>query len=307
MAFERSKMTLNTVGNYVGSAASLLEAEYDAEAHENLHIVDQLIAERGGALSRSVLWPVIKPLLHRVLHYHEAVSMADEVATMSAADCLRRISRRLKLDVTTSGLENIPAQGGFILVCNHPTGIADGIAMWDALAHKRPDMAVFANRDAIRVNRHLKGTIIPVEWREGHKPRDKSRETLRLTTDAIKNDKGIVVFPSGRIAYWDDGGLVERPWQTSAVMLARKYNLPVVPANMSSRNSGLFYWFANWSTELRDMTVFHELLNKQNTPFEVTFGDVIDPQILEGDIQTITDNLQAFCTRTLAKDPKARF
>ncbi|MGO7741063.1 GNAT family N-acetyltransferase, partial [Rhizobium johnstonii] len=66
-----------------------------------------------------------------------------------------------------------------------------------------------------------------------------------------------LLFPSGRIAYWANGRLNESQWKTSAVGLARKYNLPILPIHMTARNSGLFYWLAKWSTELRDMTVFH--------------------------------------------------
>ena len=43
------------------------------------HIVDQLIAERGEKLVSSWAWPLLKPLLYRVLHYHDAVRMADEI------------------------------------------------------------------------------------------------------------------------------------------------------------------------------------------------------------------------------------
>jgi putative hemolysin len=54
------------------------------------------------------------------------------------------------------------------------------------------------------------------------------------------------------------------------VTLARRHDLPIVPVNMSARNSGLFYWLSKHSTELRDMTVFHELLNKKRQTFRFT-------------------------------------
>ena len=90
-------------------------------------------------------------------------------------------------------------------------------------------------------------------------------------------------------------------------MLARKYGLPIVPAHMASRNSGLFYFLSKWSSELRDMTVFHELLNKTDTQFEITFGQRIETENLVGDTQELTDRLQAFCTQDLAANPSAVF
>ena len=201
MAFERSKLALS----YVGEATGLSTRISQAGLFRKPHIVDQLIEERGGRLVNSMAWPVLRPFLYAALHYKEAVSMADDAAGLSGKGCMERISDRLKLDVRTRGADNIPASGAFILVCNHPTGIADGVAMWDAMERSRPDVAVFANRDAVRVNPRLDEVIIPVEWREGHKTRDKSRETLRLTNEAIRQEKAILIIPSGRIAFWDEG------------------------------------------------------------------------------------------------------
>ena len=74
-------------------------------------------------------------------------------------------------------------------------------------------MMFFANRDAIRVNPRFGEMIIPVEWREEHKSKLKTRETLQITNRAIAEGKAAILFPSGRIAYWADGRLNERPWK----------------------------------------------------------------------------------------------
>ena len=92
--------------------------------------------------------------------------------------------------------------------------------MFDFLSRHRPDMMIFANRDAVRVNPRFDEIIIPVEWREEFKSRDKARETLQLTNRAVQDGKATVLFPSGRIAFWNEGRLTERPWKVSAVTLA---------------------------------------------------------------------------------------
>lgn len=274
---------------------------------ESAHIVDQLIAERGHTLVRSPFFPLMRPLLYRILHYHEAVRMADAIAEMSAEDTFLHISRLLDLEVEAKGLENIPASGACIIASNHPTGIADGVAMFDLLWPRRPDHVYFANRDAIRVNPRLADRIIPVEWRASEKTHTKSRQTLVRTNRAFAEGNAIVMFPSGRIAYWDNDRLNERPWQPSIVQLARRYNVPVVPIHMSARNSGLFYYLSKRNPELRDMTVFHELLNKKRKRFEFTVGAPIPADALDGDPAAITERLQAHCEHALKADPKAMF
>jgi putative hemolysin len=103
--------------------------------------------------------------------------------------------------------------------------------------------------------------------------------------------------------------LNERPWQTSAISLARKQGLPVLPINVQARNSWLFYWFANSGfTELRDMTVFHELLNKRGKTFKIRFGPLIpNARIAAGDAAEVTARLQDHVVHSLAADPAAAF
>ncbi|MBB3594437.1 putative hemolysin [Rhizobium sp. BK529] len=271
------------------------------------HIVDTLIAERGQKIVRHPLWPVMRPFLYTLLRYNRAIEFANDVANMPGFQSFEYMSNLLKLDINVKNAERIPASGGFILVSNHPTGIADGVAVFDLLKTRRPDMMFFANRDAVRVNPRFAEIIIPVEWREEFKSKLKTRETLQLTNHAVKEGKATVLFPSGRIAYWANGRLNERPWKTSAVGLARKYSLPILPVHMTARNSGLFYWFAKWSTELRDMTVFHELLNKKGDRFDFVIGNLIPVEQLDGDLNEVTKALENHTIRDMAADGDAQF
>ena len=281
----------------------------DLQLPRQPHIADQLIAERGQKIVNSRLWPLIKPVLYKILRYKEAVRMADEIGPLPAQAAMNYVSRLLSLNLDIAGLENIPRSGAFIIAANHPTGIADGVAVYDALRKVRPDVAIFTNRDAIRINPRLSEFLIPVEWREDLRDRPKMKETLRLTSRAFAEGRAVVIFPSGRIAYWKDDRLNERPWQTSAVTLARKQGLPILPVNVGARNSPLFYWFANGGfTELRDMTVFHELLNKRGKTFKIRFGPLIpNEKIAEGDAAEVTQRLQEHIAERLAADPNAEF
>ncbi|WP_028033636.1 GNAT family N-acetyltransferase [Chelativorans sp. J32] len=297
--------TLMSVAGVVGSRI-LKRPALATEASS--HIVDQLIAERTTHLSKHPLWPLARPLIYRYFHYHQAVTMADEIAELSGWDSMAYISALLSLNVTARGKEHIPAKGAFILAPTHPTGIADGIAIFDLMRELRPDMAVFANRDALRVNPRFRDIVIPVEWRQHEKSHAKSRDTLEMTAKAFAQQKAIILFPSGRIAYWHEKKLTERPWQPSVVALARRYEVPVVPVNMTARNSGLFYLLSKYSTELRDMTLFHELLNKKDRSFEMTIGKPIPPAMLNGGEPTeVAAKLQDYTVTVLAENPDAEF
>lgn len=288
-------------------SSGIIDDEVRTILGSDAHIVDQLIAERGITLVKHPLWPLFRPPLFKALHYKQAVKMADAVADLSGVDAFQYVSDLLKLNITTKGKENVPKEGAFILVSNHPTGIPDGIAVFDMIKDLRDDLVFFANRDAVRVNPRLAEIIIPVEWRDTEKTHSKSRETLVRTNRSFKDGRAIALFPSGRIAYWHGDGLRERPWQATGIQLAKRYNVPIVPMHMGARNSWLFYLLAHRNPELRDMTVFHELLNKKGKSFEMTIGAPISPDILQGDVQDLTKKLQKHCEYTLKTEAGAVF
>ncbi len=275
-------------------------ARVQAHAKKYHHIVDQLILERAKKLSRSRWWPVYRFFLNKLLGYQRAVQMVDEAGDYSAHDTFEYVSEMLDIELDVTGLEHIPRDGAFMMAINHPTGIADGVAIYDILKKMRPDMTFFANEDATRLNPKLAEMIISVPWREEDKSRAKSRETLVRTAQAFKNGMAVVLFPSGRLAFMDENKvLTEQPWMNSVSQLPKKYKCPIIPAHMVSRNSWLYYWFWDVNEELRDMTLFHELLNKKGRTFKITIGPAIMPDQLPEDNDVATAALREYVSRKL--------
>jgi putative hemolysin len=103
---------------------------------------------------------------------------------------------------------------------------------------------------------------------------------MEYTKRAIDEGRLGVIFPSGRLAKRRGLRLHEREWMTSAAMIARKYDLPVIPINIRARNSALFYLFDAIHPTLRDITLFHETLNKDRQPYRIAIGEPISPRAL---------------------------
>jgi putative hemolysin len=272
------------------------------------HIVDVLIAERAPRLTASPFWPIVRPALYAVLGYGQAVRMADAIRPLSGAATLDHVSSLLGLKVTTTNLNRLPATGRCIVVCNHPTGIADGLAVYDAIKQRRADAIFFANADALRVSPRLGEAIIPVEWVAEKRTREKTRATLNAAKEAFEAERCVVMFPAGRLARMDKDSLLTDPeWAPTAASLARKYATPVVPMHVTGPYSRLFHLFDRFSQELRDVTLFHELLNKAGKPFGVDVAQPIPPERLHVDAVKATEALKRFTERTLADSPDAVF
>jgi putative hemolysin len=272
------------------------------------HICDVLIAERAPRLTGSPVWPVVRPLLYRLLDYRAAVRMADAVRALSGAGALDYMSDLLDLRVTVIHPERIPASGRCIVVANHPTGIADGIAVFDAIRARRSDAVFFANADALRVSPRLGEAVIPVEWVVAKRTREKTRATLAAARAAFEAGRCVVMFPAGRLARVGPGGAILDPeWAPTAASLARKYDAPITPIHVSGPKSTLFHLFNRISPELRDITLFHELLNKRKGAFQLKVGKPIPPARLDIDAARATYALKAFTERVLPSQPDADF
>lgn len=269
---------------------------------EARHIVDVLIQERCPRLAGSAAWPVVRPGLYRALHYYEARRMADAIAPLTGPQAMEYISRLLSVRLDVKGLERLPPAGRCVVVANHPTGIADGVAMYDALKPRRPDVIFFANADAHRVCAGFHESLVAVEWVTSKRTIEKTKQTLRAAHKAFADERPVMIFPAGKLARRIDGEIQDPTWEPSAVSLARKHDAPVIPIWVDGPYPFFFHSFDRISKELRDITLFHELLNKKNKLFSLRVGPPIPPSRLMGNAEEVTSRLKRYVERDLPRD-----
>jgi putative hemolysin len=291
----------------IRAAKTSRSAFLEGSEADTRHIVDVLIEERCPKLRAHPLWPVIHPPLYAALGYKKAREMADTVARMTGRESFDWLDQRLGVNLAIEHMERLPKSGRIIIAANHPTGLADGIAVWSLLKRVREDIIFFANADAIRVNPRFEDVIIPVEWVVTKRSPSKTRETLRRAAAAFEEEKCVVIFPSGRLAQRVNGALREKDWFPTVVGLARKQDATVIPLNIEAKNSWLYYLFCNLNPELRDITLFHELLNKRHSAFRMRFGKPIAPEALLGDVTEVTERLKQHVAYGLARDADLEF
>ena len=244
------------------------------DAREDMkHRLDPLIQERAPWLFTGRRYhDLARQALMWLLRYPRTVELGAEYRDLPTDEIMRRLAQLIVRDLTVEGLEHIPATGPALIVANHPTGIADGIVLYTLIGRVRPDLFVYTNQDILRVLPQLEDLIVPVEWRLEKRTHAKTRATMEQTRDWLARDRIGLIFPSGRLAKRRGLTLHERPWMASAAMIARKMDVPVIPLRIRARNSILFYLFDAIHPTLRDVTLFHEVLNKAGQQYQVTIG-----------------------------------
>ena len=256
--------------------------------------IDPLIEERAAWLFREdPASRLARRLLDRALGYDLTIALGEKYRDLPTPDLMADVADLICREVDVSGIERVPGSGPALIVANHPTGIADGIVMWHALRQRRPDAFFYANSDLLRVLPQMDSMIAPVEWRLDRRSHGKTRETMAYTRRAISEGRLGVIFPAGRLAKRRGLRLHEREWMASAAMIARKFDLDVIPVNIRARNSWLFYLFDLIHPSLRDITLFHETLNKGRQPYRVNVGRPIPAAKLSPNSAEAIEELKA--------------
>ena len=269
-----------------------------------IHPIDEIIEERCPKLmSNKFLWSVIKPTIFKIFKYQTAKNITDDISDISGFECFNYLTNLLKFNLDIRNIELVPKYGPIILAGNHPTGLTDGIVMFEVMKERRPDYTLYANIDMIKLSKGFEDIIIPVDWNDDNKNIGKSKEILKRTKETLNEGKCLLVFPSSRLSKRKGFKLFERPWLNTVVKLSKKYNAPIVPFHMDGHNSLFYYFLDIFNEELKNISLFNELVNKEAFKYTITFGHQIDPLDINGDINKETSRIQNHVEFILGNPP----
>ena len=269
-----------------------------------IHPIDEIIEERCPKLmSNKFLWSVIKPTIFKIFKYQTAKNITDDISNISGFECFTYLTNLLKFNLDIRNIELVPEHGPIILAGNHPTGLTDGIVMFEVMKDRRPDYTLYANIDMIKLSKGFEDIIIPVDWNDDNKNIGKSKEILKRTKETLSEGKCLLVFPSSRLSKRKGFKLFERPWLNTIVKLSKKYNAPIIPFHMDGHNSLFYYFLDIFNEELKNISLFSELVNKEEFKYTITFGRQIDPLDINGDIDKETLRIQNHVEFTLGNPP----
>ena len=269
-----------------------------------IHPIDEIIEERCPKLmSNKYLWSVIKPTIFKIFKYQTAKNITDDISNISGFECFTYLTNLLKFNLDIRNIELVPEHGPIILAGNHPTGLTDGIVMFEVMKDRRPDYTLYANIDMIKLSKGFEDIIIPVDWNDDNKNIGKSKEILKRTKETLNEGKCLLVFPSSRLSKRKGFKLFERPWLNTVVKLSKKYNAPIVPFHMDGHNSLFYYFLDIFNEELKNFSLFSELVIKEEFKYTITFGRQIDPLDINGDIDKETLRIQNHVEFTLGNPP----
>ena len=241
----------------------------------------QLIKERNPWLLKdSFLSKTIYTLLKKYLRYDETIFVGDHIQSMTGEEAFNWLGSEYTNNSSIEGLENIPKDGKFLIVSNHPMGAADAIALYYKIYPVRNDLFFFANELFVYLLGSFQDLLAPVIWNKEKEIHLASKVTIERLSVFFGEERPGIIFPSGRLSKLTFFGLWDRSWEKTPIALARKYDFPLIPVYVEGRNSWFFYFSSYINKQLRDVSQLNELFNKRDKKISIKIGKPVNVRSL---------------------------
>ena len=187
----------------------------------------------------------------------------------------------LTIDVAPEQMENIPQEGGFIVVSNHPFGGIEGVMLLSVVAKRRPDFKLMANFILSHIP-NLKECFFSVNPFEKNPEWKSSVGGIKGAVQHVAAGKGLGIFPAGEVSRYHGHDYPEDlPWSNSIARLIKNANVPVIPVFWEGRNSDRFYRWDKINSMLGTARLTRELANKRDQHVILQVGKPILPAEIE--------------------------
>ncbi len=238
-------------------------------------------------------------LIYQLLQNKKLKDFHESHTNINPADYLDLLIEKLnvKLEINENDIKNIPAEGPFIIVANHPFVGLDGLLLLDIVSKIRPDFKLISNKISYDIC-PLTDLFFPIA---GSNDQETFFSGLMSAFRYIKDGHALGIFPAGdSLAYSSENfKSTDNQWQPGLVTLIKKMEVPIVPVYFYGKNVDLFYMLDNFPPLMKNWRKTPSEFSMLNKNIKVRIGAPVPlkEQSQFTDIDLFTKYLRA---RTLA-------
>jgi putative hemolysin len=235
--------------------------------------LESVIAKKNSGLSKLMPRFVLN-YLKKVIHQDELNEIVRTNYNAEGLDFLDACLKGFGVKIVCRGIENIPANGRWIVASNHPLGGLDGMALMQVVGKIRNDI-VFPVNDLLMNIPNLRGLFIPIN------KHGSNIGNARIIDDTFASDKGMLYFPAGLCSRKKKGEICDLEWKKSFITKARSHKRDVIPCFINGHNSNWFYNLARFRTMLgikaniEMLYLVDEMYKQRNKEIVISFGKQI--------------------------------
>ncbi len=234
----------------------------------------------------------LKRILHQDWMNHYLCGEGKGLVGVEWLDgCLNYLDCKLHVQtniggVIQEGLDALPGNEDgqyYTIVCNHPLGGQDGLALGSVVCHKFDSQMVYLVNDILMSFKGLAPLCVPI-----NKTGKNGRNFPRMVEAAFESKKNVVMFPAGLCSRKQKAGIIkDLEWKKTFISKTVQYQRDVIPVHFSGQNSERFYNIARWCKRLHIKFNFamlylaDEMYKNRGKTFTITFGKPIPWQTFD--------------------------
>lgn len=221
--------------------------------------------------------PGLSSCLMEVLKINNLNAAVKDAGNLEGAAFANHILETIgvKLQIEASGLQNIPIDGAFIAVANHPYGGIESLALLSTIAQIRPETMYMGNFLLKKIP-NLEKSIIGVNPFENVQ-NSSSISGLKLTFKTLKDGIPVAIFPAGEVSSYDfkTKSITDREWHPIVGKIISKAGVPILPIYFHGNNGLFFSLLKSIHPMLQTSKLISELFNKKGHILKITIGKPI--------------------------------
>lgn len=213
--------------------------------------------------------------LKRIVHQDELNEFLAQSGHLKNDDLISAALIHFNLRYKVSGSENIPKDGRYIFVSNHPLGGLDGLVFIHEVSKYFPDVK-FPVNDILTSIKNLDGIFLPV-----NKHGLQGKEAARMIEEAYASGSQILYFPAGLCSRKKRGKIKDLVWHKNFITKAVTHKRDIIPAFFSGRNSDFFYNLSNFrnllgiKANIEMLYLADEMFRQRGKEICLSFGEKI--------------------------------
>ena len=230
-----------------------------------------------------VYMPGLASILMEVMKINELNKVFQKAKHLSGISFIDKILQviGIKVEFDEKELKNLPQNGAFIVIANHPYGGIEGLILLKILFMKRPDAKLMANfllKKIPNLSEHFIA-VNPFETIE----HSSSISGIKKTLEMLQSGTPIGIFPAGEVSTFkaDTQQITDKLWHPVVGKVIAKANVPVIPIYFHGNNGLLFNLLSFIHPVLRTAKLPSELFNKRGHTIRLRIGKAILPSDLK--------------------------
>ena len=220
--------------------------------------------------------------LKRIVHQEELNVFLRDSKDKVGVDFLKACLEFLDANIVVKGEENLPKEGLYTFVSNHPLGGQDGVALGYILGSFYNGKVKYMVNDLLMNLQGLAPLCIPI-----NKTGKQAKDFPRMVEAGFASDDQLIMFPAGLCSRRQNGVIRDLDWKKTFVVKSVQAHRDVVPIHFEGRNSNFFYNLANIckflgiKVNIAMLYLADEMLKNRHKTFTVTIGKPISWQTFD--------------------------